>query len=352
MAKDKYVAYVGTYTHGMSEGIYVYDVDPDTGILTQKDVTPINNPSNLCVAHNGKFLYSIADEGVAAFSINDDGSLTKINQEWIGGMRGCHVRTDSQDRYLFVAGYHDGRITVMKINDDGSVGKVTDGIFHQGIGKSVAEKRLDPHITSVELTPAERFLCAVDCGLHQVKVYRINYETGKLSLVDILRCEIDSGPRNIKFSSDGKYAYVITELSNEIFVYSFSHDAKNNPVFELIQTQPLLHKGDDEISSGTNIRISDDGKYVFASVDGTNAIVMYTRDTESGMIHHLKTTCISGDYPKAFAVLPGGKYYVSLNHDTDEIRCFTIDYENGHNLMINPPISIQKPNCITIHKLG
>ena len=33
MGKAKYVAYVGTYTHGNSKGIHIYDVDVEEGTL-------------------------------------------------------------------------------------------------------------------------------------------------------------------------------------------------------------------------------------------------------------------------------------------------------------------------------
>ncbi len=36
MGKKKYVAYVGTYTHGTSKGIQVYDVDVENGTLTER----------------------------------------------------------------------------------------------------------------------------------------------------------------------------------------------------------------------------------------------------------------------------------------------------------------------------
>jgi len=346
----KYVAYVGTYTHEKSEGIYVYDVDPDTGVLKQRSVAKISNPSNLVVAHNKKFLYSITDEGIAAYKILKDGDLEKINQEWIGGMRGCHVTCDSQDRYCFVAGYHDGRVSMMHINEDGSIGAIADGIFHQGVGKSVAEKKLEPHVTCVELTPDERFLCAVDNGLHQIKLYAIDYERGKIKLADIIRCEIDSAPRRMRFSADGKFAYVMTEGTNEIYVYSYK-DTGKVPEFELIQEITLLTGLKEEIASGTNIKFSKDGDYLFASVDGLNAVTMYKVDKKSGKLSYFAHTYISGDYPKSFAILPGTKYFVSLNHDTNEIRSFIIDHKEGHCLMVNPPISIVKPNCIAIHNI-
>ena len=69
MAKDRYVAYVGTYTHGSSVGIHIFDVDAEKGKMVERKVVPINNPSDVIVSTSGKFLYSIADEGVQSFRI-------------------------------------------------------------------------------------------------------------------------------------------------------------------------------------------------------------------------------------------------------------------------------------------
>ena len=75
MTEEKYVAYVGTYTHENSVGIHIYDVDVPNGYMKERKVVPINNPSDLVVSKNRKFLYSIADEGVEAFKILKDGDL-------------------------------------------------------------------------------------------------------------------------------------------------------------------------------------------------------------------------------------------------------------------------------------
>lgn len=351
MAKNnKYVAYVGTYTHETSVGIYVYDVNPDTGVLTEQSVAPINNPSDIIPSKDRKYLYSIADEGVASFKILPDGNLEKMNQEWVGGMRGCNLCVDSQNRYLFVAGYHDGRVSMMKLNEDGSIAGIADGIFHTGIGKSVADRPLYPHVTSVALTPDEKYLCAVDNGLHQIKVYEVDYERGKLRLADIVRCTMGSAPIRQRFSPDGKFLYVITEMSNEILVYKYSVK-ENEPDFEQIQSVSILCGIDEEISTGTNIKFGEDDKFLYASVDGLNAVCMYKRDPKTGLIEYFTHNFISGDYPKSFALLPNDKYFVSLNHDTNEIRTFSVDKKNGHSLMLNPPIKIAKPNSIVIVQL-
>ena len=67
-SNDKYVAYVGTYTHGSSIGIHVYDLDVENGYMTERNVVPVNNASHIAKSNNGKYLYSIADEGVAVMN--------------------------------------------------------------------------------------------------------------------------------------------------------------------------------------------------------------------------------------------------------------------------------------------
>ena len=86
--QGKYVAYVGTYTHGSSIGIHVYDIDLENAYMTEREVIPVNNASHMVKSYNGKYLYSIADEGVEVLKILPNGSLAPINKVGIDGMRG------------------------------------------------------------------------------------------------------------------------------------------------------------------------------------------------------------------------------------------------------------------------
>lgn len=347
----KYVAYVGTYTHANSVGIHVYDIDSKKGILTERSVAPINNPSFLTFSHDGKFLYSIADEGVAAFKIDENGDLEKINQQWIGGMRGDYVEVDSKNKFLFVGGYHDGRITMMKLNSDGSIGDISCGIFQSGIPISASEKRLDhPKVTCVKLTPDEKYILAADLGLHMVKVYRIDYDLGKLELEDIIRCAMDSGPRSLRFSKDGKFLYVLTELVNAIEIYKYS-GANDETLFEPVEICPTI-KEDFPAAGSTSFDFTADDKYVLVTVDALNTVTCFERNKDDGKLTYLFETTVSGDYPKSIGILPGNEYYVVLNHDTNEIRTFKVLPENECALMVNKPVKVSTPNCIRIVEIN
>ena len=176
----KYVAYVGSYTYiGNSKGITIFDVDEEKGSFQRRCEIEVNNSSSLAASKDGKYLYSIADEGIVAFRILEDGNLDYIHWGPIKGMRGCYVETNRDNTYLFVAGSHDGKVTVLKLRPDGGVGEITDGVFHEGLG-SMAERSYRPHVSCVKLTPDEKYLCAVDVGVDQIKVYAFYKKTGKI----------------------------------------------------------------------------------------------------------------------------------------------------------------------------
>lgn len=349
MTEKKYVAYVGTYTHGESKGIHIYDLDVENGKMTERKVVPINNPSYIKKSHNGKYLYSIADEGVRSYKILPDGDLEEMNSMSIQGMRGCYLSTDKEDKYLFVAGWHDGKVTVMRLNEDGTVGEMTDEIFHKGIG-SVAERNFMPHVNSVNLTPDGKYLCAVDSGIDQVKIYKFDHRTGKINLVDILRCELESAPRTIKFSRNGKFCYLICGLKNYISVYSYE-DGGKAPKFELIQTVPTLNDYHAGRSSACALRFSRDDKKLIITNASDNSAGIFHVDNETGMLEKVCILPISGDYPKAADFFPDNEHIMIFNHETNEITIFKVDYEKKYFTMSARPMGIETPNCVLISEI-
>lgn len=347
MEDKKYVAYVGTYTHGSSIGIHLYDVDVEEGTLSERKVVPVNNSSYVVKSKNGKYLYSIADEGVAVFAIKPDGDLVPINKVDIDGMRGCYLSVDNNGKYLFVGGYHDGKITAVHTHRDGRLGRVFDGVFHKGIG-SVAERNFRPHVSCVATTPEGKYVCAVDNGIDQLKFYRINTVRNRLELVDILRCKRESGPREIVFSKDGRFAYVLFELMNLVGVFSYK-DTGKSPEFELLQTVETLSDELDPLHDcAAAIALSPDGKYLFTSTAGDNSVAMFSIDQEKGTLTKDFALPISGEYPKDIALFPDGKHIAVVNHESNSITTFTIDYEKKVLVMKGKPMKVDTPNCILL----
>ena len=83
----KYMAYVGSYSYnGQAKGITVYDVDVENGYFKYRCEVEVDNSSYLAVSHDGKTLYSIADEadpaGISYRSHPTDGLSERTSPRW------------------------------------------------------------------------------------------------------------------------------------------------------------------------------------------------------------------------------------------------------------------------------
>lgn len=342
------VAYVGTYTRTRGVGIHIYDIKDH--VLVERGVVPVHNPSDLHIQKSKNMLYSIADEGVVSFKIASDGDLIAVNDLWIGGMRGCDLESDEKGRYLFVAGNYDGSVTVVKLGINGELEGVVDTVYHKAMGVGVAKRGANPTVTCVRLTPDERFLCAVDSGLDQIFIYEINYETGELTERNRIRGHLESAPRNIRFSTNYKYAYVLCELSRCVDVYAVSNQ-DTVPEFDLIETIKTTEVEDGEYCSAADFKLSKDETTLLCSNAGSNSVAVFTVDCETGAIHTRCNLKISGSYPKAVSFLPDQKHFVTLNQETDEIVTFKMEKDDRYFLMEGRPIKIHTPNCIKFLEL-
>ncbi|MBR0378751.1 MAG: lactonase family protein [Lachnospiraceae bacterium] len=350
MAAENYVAYVGTYTNGSSKGIHIYDVDVEEGLLYLRKVVPVNNSSYIKESRNGEYLYSIADEGVEVYKIAPDGDLTSINQIDIDGMRGCHLSTDLTGKYLFVAGYHDGKVTVIHTHQDGRLGSVMDGKYHRGQG-ALVERSFRPHVTCVRITPDNRFLCAVDEALDQVIIYNIDHHINKLKEVDILRMGNQAGPKSIHFSKDGRFCYILCQITNVIRVYDYHLNEFGFPRFELKQEVSTLSNAKDPYDAASAMRLSYDGQYVVCATAGDDSVAMYKIDPETGMLDRQFALPTSGEYPKDIALFPDQQHIAVCNNQGGTITTFKIDYDKNVLMMKGKPQKVDTPNCMLFHKI-
>ena len=346
----KYVAYVGSYSYtGKAKGITIYDVNPDKGCFVKKGEVDVDNSSYVIKSRNQKVLYSIADEGIVSFNILPDGGLERLNSVKINGMRGCHLSTDFDDKYIFVSGYHDGKITVLRLHEDGSVGEIVDEVYHKGLG-SIAERNFRPHVSCTRTTPDGHFVMAADLGIDQVKIYHFDDKDETLNLVDMISCKINSAPRFFEFSKDGKYLYLMYEMKNVIDV--FSYEAKPGcrvPSIEKIQTVPTTGSSkSSELTAATALSFTADDKFIFVSNAGDESVCLYERDADTGLLKEKMCLPISGEYPKDIAVFADNKHIASINHESGTITFFKIDYKTGLIVMCANSVKVNQPNCCVI----
>ena len=120
---SKSFLFIGTYTDGDSEGIYVYSLDHQSGELQPISVTTgIKNPAFIEIHPSQELLYAvseISDGGglITSYAIDPlTGSLNYINQQTTGDDGPCHLSIDSSGDVVAVANYSGGSITTIPIH--------------------------------------------------------------------------------------------------------------------------------------------------------------------------------------------------------------------------------------------
>jgi len=264
-------------------------------------------------------------------------------------MRGCYVSTDYTDQYLFVAGYHDVKLTVMKIEKDGSIGAITDEVYHKGLG-SLSERNFRPHINCARMTHDNKYLLVADQGMDHVNVYSLNVERGTLRIADVIRSDMEAAPRHIKISQDGRFIYVVHEWKCYIDVYKYE-ERDGVPYFDRIQNISTVNKESTQETAASALSFSVDYNYLLSSNAVDNSVIIYDVNKEDGTLTKNFCLPISGEYPKDADMFPNNKFLVSLNHESNTLTFFALDLKKHTMVMNGAPMPIHAPNCIIFHKL-
>lgn len=348
--------FIGTYTSGYSKGIYNLDMNDETGMLSPiNNPTELENPSYLVFSKDKKHLYTVVENAdykgeyggaVAAFSIAPStGELELLNYQSTKGKHPCHLCVDSNNKYLFAANYSEGSFSVFSINEDGSIEPCLHSIRHQGSGPN-RQRQEAPHVHFVALTPDEDHLCVIDLGIDSLVVYDFDKNTGAVNYNKELTVSLKpgSGPRHLVFHPNGRFVYIVTELSCEVAVLKYSKEG-----FESLQYISTLPQDYADNNTCASIQLSPDGKFLYASNRGHDSIAVFNIDNNSGKLELVEITSTAGKNPRDFAIDPTGHYLYAANQDSDNLTAFIIDNETGKISPTGEFIEISKPVCIKFY---
>jgi 6-phosphogluconolactonase len=341
---------IGTYTKGKSKGIYVYRFYAETGKLAYlNEIDDVSNPSYLCVTDDDKFVYAVNEDGknggVSSFTFDPkEGKLVFLNRQPSSGADPCYVSVDKDKKNVFVANYSSGNLTVLPVNKDGSLGPVSQSVQDKGTGVD-KERQEGPHVHIAMLSPDEKYVLYTDLGTDKLNVMRYHpsdpqpLSPAKEPFVSITAGE---GPRHIVFSNDKKHVYLVTEMGSAVHVFDY-----DNGKLKEKQSITLLHDGFKGQTAGAAIKISPDGRFLYASNRlETNEISVYAIDPDNGKLIFTQRVTTDGKNPRDFAIDPTGKYMVVANQDSDIIFVYRIDPASGRLFRIPSGLNIGNPVCL------
>lgn len=348
--------YIGTYTNGDSQGIYLSELDTETGILAPPQlVAETENPSFLALTPTASYLYAVnettdfkgeAAGSVSAYAVDSkSGKLTFLNQQSTKGGAPCHLVIDNAAKNVLVANYVGGNVVCLPIHSDGSLQSTSSVIQHHGSSVNAGRQEA-PHAHSINLDPQNRFAFAADLGLDKILVYRFDADLGTLTAHEPFGIAVTpgAGPRHFAIHPNGQFAYVINEM--QLTVDAFAYDSKAGVLasIQTISTVPENTSGDN--LSTAEIQVHPSGKFLYGSNRGHNTIVAYRIDPQNGTLSYIENQSTAGQTPRNFAIDPTGNYLLAENQTTNTIVVLRIDPETGKLEPTGNSVKVPSPVCV------
>ncbi|WP_163536633.1 lactonase family protein [Gracilibacillus sp. YIM 98692] len=342
MGKSRYIGYVGTYTKKESKGVYRFELDLDEKKLRNVELAAeLDNPTYLTVNQDNSLLYAVSKEGeeggLTSFRLDQQtGDLHQLNSQASPGSAPCHVSVRSDDKLVVSANYHTKQAEAYLTNEDGSL-QPAKPVIHEGSGPH--ERQEKPHLHYAGFTPDEKYVIVVDLGSDTITTYQPN--DGQLEQVSIWNAKPGSGPRHIVFHPNGEYAYVMTELSNEVIVLQY----KENGTFEDVQYISTIPEDFTENNQGSAIHISSDGKFVYAGNRGHDSIAIF-KVLEDYTVQFVDWTKTEGDWPRDFVLDPTEQFVIASNQNSNTLVLFERNHQDGTLSLLQKDVYTPEPVCV------
>jgi len=312
------------YAKADQPGIHAFVFDETNGMLTSHgSFTGITNPSFITIHPNQRWLYAVSETGK-----NSDGKfgevwalrferepfvMEAINHQTTRGDWPCQLRIDATGKWIIATNYGTGDAAIYPVLEDGSLGKMTDFVKHQGSGPN-KERQEGPHAHSSILTPDNRFVIIADLGTDQLVIYEFDISNGKLALHTSINTTPGAGPRHLAFHPNKKWLYVANELNSTVTLYGY--DAANGAFLERQNISSIPSYSPENIVA--DVHISNSGKRLYVSNRGHNSIAVYDVGGD-GDLTLVSIPSSGGNWPRNFALAPNENFMLVANQYSNEV---------------------------------
>ena len=334
---------VGTYADRGSEGVYAYHFNQETGESELSGSLKLVNPSYLTVSDNKRYIYAVSEtnDGQASLNIiglNRDGSMRLLETIPTQGGDPCYVATNGH--LAVTANYSGGSMSVFNLARKGGGTSAYRTRFLGSTGGPDLSRQDRAHVHCACFTPDGQYVLATDFSADRILSYRID---GQKVMANGVAADVsaDSGPRHLVFSKDGRYAYLMSELSGKVTVFSYQDG-------HLKQLQEIVS---DSVGArgGADIRLSPDGKFLYSSNRlKAEGIAIFAVDSQTGLLTRIGYQ-ETDKHPRQFNITPNGRFLLCCCRDGDRIQVFRRDSQTGLLTDTHQDIAVSMPVCVQFY---
>lgn len=321
--------YVGAYTTKTSKGVYPlsYDVAADRWALGQPD-TAIENASFGAPVYGqakgrplGHYLLDEQDTGKVGFYHHGPNGWALQHISPTDGAAPCFVSVSQTHHLIGIANYTSGNVIFYPYDSETGALKDAQAIVYQNKGSGPNTARQEgPHAHCVQFAPDDRYAYSVDLGTDQLLGYPLGDKDALVGQpFEAFKFPGGTGPRHLRFHPNGRTAFVVSELSNEVFSLHQGDDGK----FSLINKASTLPEDFTAHSQAAHLILSEDGTRLYASNRGHNSIAVFAIDGE-GALKRMQIAPTLGDWPRFFKLVESHKRLIVAHQNGGTLVVFKL----------------------------
>ena len=354
LSAETWHVYFGTGGPG-AKGIYRATFNTETGRLTASELAAeIGSAGFLAVHPNGDKLYAVADvpggPGAAGYRIGAGGVLTPINTSPTGGGGGAHIAVHPSGKFLLTAQYGGGNVALFPLDVEGRLGAATLH-RHEGGSRVVADRQEAPHPHYCGFSPDGRFALVPDLGLDGIVIYRIREAGPSLERHGFAASVPGGGPRHLRFSPDGRFIYLLNELSSSVTTYAWDAAAGTARQLATVPALSESAKAKEAFNSAAEILVHPSGRFVYSSNRGHDTVTVYRADPATAALEVIQVQPVRGAFPRNINLAPGGGWLLAAGADSNTVSVHRVNPQTGElTYQTRGVINVPAPICIVFAK--
>jgi len=329
---------VGTYTYDGSHGIYSYRFNQETGQAEILDSLAMPNPSYLTIMEDGQTVYAVnetndARAALAIIRLQEKGAMELLQTVPTDGGDPCYVASNGQ--IALTANYSGGSMSVFALSNNGTQA-AHPVLFDGAIGGPDLSRQETPHVHCACFAPDGKYVLATDFSADRILSFRVAGETIETNGV-ASEVSADSGPRHLVFSRDGRFAYLMSELSGNVTVFRYA-DGRLESLQEIV-SDTVGARG------GADIHLSPDGRFLYSSNRlQAEGLAIFLVDANTGLLTRIGYQP-TGAHPRQFQITPNGQFLLCCCRDSNKIQVFRRDLQTGLLTDTHQDILLRRPVC-------
>lgn len=338
-AKENIMMVVGTYTDGGSKGVYSFRFNQETGVAEALNSLEMVNPSYLTISRDKRLLYVVSETNddkasLNVVSINKNGDMSLLDSAPTEGADPCYVATNG--KFALTANYSGGSMSVFQLKKDGKLTQPATR-FSGATGGPDLSRQNAAHVHCACFAPDGKYVLATDFSADRILSFRIDGQdlTEYGVAADV---SPDSGPRHLTFSKDGRFAYLMSELSGNVTVFAYWR-GKLEKLQEIVSDSAGAR-------GGADIHLSPDGRFLYSSNRlRDDGIAIFAVDSQTGLLTRIGYQP-TGAHPRMFNITPNGHFLLCCCRDSNKIQVFSRDKNTGLLTDTHQDIPLSKPVCV------